>query len=83
MRIVDAQIEAATGKRDEALQSLSIATHDAVKDGLLVDQLEARLAHAEIELHAGQTLTGRAELAALRKDTAARGFGLIGQKRRR
>jgi len=79
MRIVDAQIEAATGKRDEALRNLSIATHDAVKDGLLADQLEARLAHAEIELHAGQTLTGRAELAAVRKDAAARGFGLIGQ----
>jgi hypothetical protein len=34
-RIVDAQIQAASGKQDEALQNLSIAAHDGAKYGFV------------------------------------------------
>jgi len=80
IRIIDAQIQAATGKPDEALQSLLMTTRDAARFGFVVDQFEARLAHADIELRSGKLATGRAELTALRKDAAGNGFGLIAQK---
>ena len=80
IRIVDAQIRAASGKPDEALQNLSIAAHDAAKCGFVPAQLEARFAHAEIELNFGKTASAQAELAALRTDAAGKGFGLIAQK---
>ena len=67
-------------KQDEALQNLSIAAHDAAKCGFVPDPLEARFAHADIELNSGRTVSGRAELAALRKDAAGKGFGLIARK---
>ncbi len=80
IRIVNAQIQAASGKQDEALQNLSIAAHDAAKYGFVPDQLEARFAHADIELNFGKTASAHAELAALRTDAAGKGFGLIAQK---
>jgi len=80
IRIVNAQIQAASGKQDEALQNLSIAAHDAAKYGFVPDQLEARFAHADIELNFGKTAPAHAELAALRTDAAGKGFGLIAQK---
>ena len=78
--IVGAQIQADLGKPDEALLNLLIMTRDAARIGFVLDQLEARLAHAEIELKSGRTVTGSAELAALRKDAARKGFDLIAQK---
>jgi serine/threonine protein kinase/tetratricopeptide (TPR) repeat protein len=80
IRIADAQIQAASGKQDEALQNLSIAAHDATKYGFVPAQLEARFAHADIELTFGKTAAAHAELAALRTDAAGKGFGLIAQK---
>jgi serine/threonine protein kinase/Tfp pilus assembly protein PilF len=80
IRIVDAQIRAAAGKQDEALQNLSIAAHDAAKYGFVPAQLEARFAHADIELNFGKTASAHAELAALKTDAAGKGFGLIAQK---
>jgi eukaryotic-like serine/threonine-protein kinase len=78
--IVGARIQAASGKKDEALLNLLAMTRDATKFGFVRDQLEARLAHADIELKSRNIATGRAELAALRKDAAGKGFGLIAQK---
>ncbi len=49
IRIVDAQVQAASGKQNEALSNLLIATRDAAF-GFVPDQFEARLAHADIEL---------------------------------
>ncbi|MGA7771019.1 MAG: protein kinase [Candidatus Sulfotelmatobacter sp.] len=80
IRIVDAQVQAASGKQNEALSNLLIATRDAARFGFVPDQFEARLAHADIELNSGRIVTGRAELAALRKDATGKGFGLIAQK---
>jgi serine/threonine protein kinase/tetratricopeptide (TPR) repeat protein len=75
--IVDAQIQADSGRREEALLNLSTATRDAARFGFVPDQLEARLAHADIELRSGKIVAGRAELVALRKDAARKGFDLI------
>ena len=75
-----AQIRAASGKPAEALQDLSIATHDAAKSGFAFQQLESRLAHADVELKSGKSLTAHAELTALKKDAAATGFGLVVKK---
>ena len=75
--IVDAQIQADSGKRDEAVLNLASATRDAERFGFVPDQLEARLAHADIELRSGKIVAGRAELVALRKDAARKGFDLI------
>jgi tetratricopeptide (TPR) repeat protein len=75
--IVDAQIQADSGKWDEAVLNLASATRDAARFGFVPDQLEARLAHADIELRAGKVVAGRAELVALRKDAARKGFDLI------
>src|SRR5271169_5047173 len=49
--IVDAQIRAASGEQTKAIQSLSTTAHDVGKYGFVVDQLEARLARADIELN--------------------------------
>jgi serine/threonine protein kinase/Tfp pilus assembly protein PilF len=80
IKIVDAQIRAASGEQTKAIQSLSTTAHDAVKYGFVVDQLEARLARADIELNSGRTSSARAELAMLKTDAAGKGFGLIAQK---
>jgi serine/threonine protein kinase/tetratricopeptide (TPR) repeat protein len=80
IRVVDAELQAASGKPDQALRDLSLATHDAAKCGFLPVQLEARLNHADIQLKSGKIVTGRAEVAALRKDAADKGFDLIAQK---
>jgi hypothetical protein len=80
MRMVEAQFQAAAGKYEEALQNLSAANREAARYGFIPDQLKARLAHAEIELNSRKTVTGLAELASIRTDAAARGFGLIAQK---
>jgi eukaryotic-like serine/threonine-protein kinase len=78
--IVGAQIQAVSGKHDEALLNLSTAIRDAARRGLLPDQFEARLAHADIELKSGKAVAGRAELAALKKDSTGKGFRLIAEK---
>jgi tetratricopeptide (TPR) repeat protein len=80
IRIADAQIQAASGKTEEALQNLSIAAGDAAKCGFVLDQLEARLARADIELKSGRIAAGRAELETLKKNAAGKGFDLIAQK---
>jgi serine/threonine protein kinase/tetratricopeptide (TPR) repeat protein len=78
--IVGARIQAALGKRNDALQSLSLTMRDAAKSGFVPDGFDARLARAEIEIKSGKIITARAELATLRKDTTGKGFGLIAQK---
>ena len=80
LMIVEAQIQAASGKQDEALRNLSIATRDAARSGFVPELFEARLAHAEILLASGKIAGARTELAVLRKNAADRGFGLIAQK---
>lgn len=78
--IVDAQIQADSGKSDQALLNLSTNSREAARFGLVPCQLQARLAHGEIQLRSGKIVTGRAELTALTKDAAGKGFNLIAQK---
>jgi eukaryotic-like serine/threonine-protein kinase len=78
--IIDTQIRAGNGNPNEALQSLSIAARDAAELGFVGYQLEARLAHADIQLKSGKRAVARSELVLLRKDAEAKGFGLIAQK---
>lgn len=80
IKIVNAQIQAASGEQSKAIQSLSTTARDAAKYGFAIDQLEARLAHGDIELNSGRTASARAELATLKTDAARRGFGLIAHK---
>jgi hypothetical protein len=77
--IVGARIQAALGKANDAVQSLLTTIRDAAKSDFVPDQLEARLARAEIEIKSGK-IAGRAALEALRKDATEKGFGLIAQK---
>jgi serine/threonine protein kinase/tetratricopeptide (TPR) repeat protein len=80
MAIAGAEIQADSAKPDTALLNLSAAARDAAKFGLVSDQFEARLAHADILLKSGKIAAGHAELADIKKDAAEKGFGLIAQK---
>ena len=80
IQIVSAQIHAASGEQTKAIRNLSTTAHDAARYGLVVNQLEARLARADIELNSGRTSSARAELAMLKTDAAGKGLGLIAQK---
>lgn len=78
--IIGAQIEAASGKHNEALRNLLIAIGDAARFGFVADQFQVRLAHADIELKSGRIVASRAELETLRKDAAEKGIALVAQK---
>jgi hypothetical protein len=80
MAIAGAEIQADSAKPDTALLNLSAAARDAAKFGLVSDQFEARLAHADILLKSGKIAAGHAELADIKKDAAEKGFGLIALK---
>jgi serine/threonine protein kinase/tetratricopeptide (TPR) repeat protein len=79
-RIAEAQIQAASGRRDEALLILSSAVHDGAKYGFAGEQLQARLSRAEVEIGSGKIENGRSDLAAVRADAAGRGLTLIAAK---
>jgi hypothetical protein len=79
--IVEAQVLAATGKRDDATRVLEDTIATAKKSGYLGYQLEAQLVLGELE---GQTPGTRARalqlLADVRKQAQIKGFGLIANK---
>jgi len=81
--IAGARIRANAGNPDEAIQNLVATLRNATKSGFVPDQFEARLAHGEIELNSEKSGAGRAELGALQKDAAAKGFTLIAEKAKR
>jgi eukaryotic-like serine/threonine-protein kinase len=81
--IIGARIRANAGNQDEAIQNLIVALHDATKSGFVPDQLETRLARGEIDVNSTKAGAGRAALAALQKDAAAKGLNLIAEKARR
>jgi eukaryotic-like serine/threonine-protein kinase len=77
-----ARVLAAAGHRDEAIASLEEALGSVSKLGLVELQFEARLAVGEIEIAAGKVAAGRARLAELEKDAAAKGYLLFQRKAR-
>jgi hypothetical protein len=64
----------------EAKAMLERAVEDARHDGLTGRRLEATLALAEAEMQSGEAPAGRARLAALRAEAAAKGYSVIARK---
>jgi eukaryotic-like serine/threonine-protein kinase len=82
-RIASVRIRAAAAGsawEGEAAAGLESALAAATKAGYVGLQLEARLALGHLDLHAGRPAAGRARLEALRKEAAARGYGLVARK---
>jgi DNA-binding winged helix-turn-helix (wHTH) protein/tetratricopeptide (TPR) repeat protein/TolB-like protein len=78
-----ARVRAASGdssEAKEALRSLDRVIADATATGFQAITLEARLAKGEIEMRNADSSTGHADLDALQKEAAKRGFQLIAQK---
>jgi len=80
VNLTAARIRAALGKTAEGQRLLAQVLDSSVKTGYPALQLEARLAAAEIGLRSGNASAALKELAALQREAAARGFGLIAQK---
>jgi tetratricopeptide (TPR) repeat protein len=74
-----ARVLAATGSLPDAERRLQAAIVEAQIHSM-DRELESRLTLAQVELASGKTAAGRARLAAVRKDAAAKGFGLVARK---
>jgi tetratricopeptide (TPR) repeat protein len=78
-RITAAAVDESRSRTDAIMRLRSIV-EEATGSGYLRAAFEARLALAEMEIRAGQREAGRAHLASLKTDAAARGFGLLARK---
>jgi hypothetical protein len=78
--IRDARVRAASGHPDDAARNLKAVRAEAVRLGFVSQQLEARLAEAEIEKKSNKTAIARAHLVELEKEAATKGFLLIARK---
>ena len=83
-----ARAEAAAGDPAQALRTLELAIGEAGRRGFVGAGLEARLAAAEIGLERGGPAAAvateaRIALEAVRRDAAARGFGLVARRAER
>lgn len=77
--VMVARVQAALGESADAIRGLESVLRVPQK-GDVGDLFEARLALGEIEMKSGKTGVGRAHLAAVEKDAATKGFGLIARK---
>lgn len=80
LEIVTAELEEALHRVNEAKQSLREVLAEAKQTGLVEYQYEARLELGKIQMRSGQTASGSADLIALQKDTASKGFLLLASK---
>ena len=78
--ILSSQLLTASGSAKEAIDPLQAGVEKSKKSGFGQLEFEARLALGEAEIKAGQSTTGRAELASLQHDARANGFLLIARK---
>ncbi len=78
--ILEARIDAALNKTEQAEKSLNDVIAAATKTGQVRFVFMASLALGECEIKAGKATEGRARLAALQKDAKAKGFYLIARK---
>jgi len=78
--ITSSRILADSGDLITAKRTALTAVNEAVAAGIVRYQFDARLALGEIEMKAGDTASGRADLAQLEKDARAKGFGLVAAK---
>jgi serine/threonine protein kinase/tetratricopeptide (TPR) repeat protein len=80
--IISARIRSAIKASADQTRRLAALVAQAKKYGCTACEFEARLALGELELRSGHTPSGRAHLAQLEKDSAAKGFLLIAGKAR-
>jgi hypothetical protein len=66
--------------RTTAMAQLASLVSSARKSGYVGEELEARLARAEIEMKAGKAASARYHLTVIEKEARAKGFGLVAQK---
>jgi DNA-binding winged helix-turn-helix (wHTH) protein/tetratricopeptide (TPR) repeat protein len=81
--VAAAQVRAALGNADDkakAIQHLNRLIAEATSAGFVSEAMEGRLALGEIETASGEKEAGYAELEALEKDAATKGYRLIAQK---
>ena len=81
LAVTAARVHESTSRADAVKQLQSTIT-EATNRGYLKVALEARLSLAEMEVRSGQLAMGRAHLASVDKEAAARGFGLLARKAR-
>lgn len=75
-----AEIQAAAGKPNQALQQLRDLVAETHKSGFAGFEFQARLALARVQMKVGQTAAARAHLQSLAKDAAAKGYDLIARR---
>ena len=78
--IAAARVLAASGRLPDAERRLHAAIAEARQLHILERELESRLTLGEVELLSGNAAAGRARLAAVRKEAAAKEFGLLARK---
>jgi len=80
VNLATARVLAATGSLADAERRLQAAIVEARQIHFVDREFESRLTLGQVELVSGKEAAGRARLAALRKDAAAKGFGLVARK---
>ena len=80
VKIADAKLATASKKPDVAVRQLTKLLEEVTKQGLVPQQLDARLALAEANLAAGKTAEARAQLESLEWDANKHGFGWTAKK---
>lgn len=75
--ITSGRTAAARGRLAEARQTLALARDESREMGLRFSALDAELALAELDLHQGNSTTGRQALQSLQDEAARRGFLLV------
>jgi len=78
--LLEARIDTALNRTEEAEKSLNELIATATKTGKLPDAVRARLALGQCEIKAGKTADGHKRLIALENDAKAKGFNLIARK---
>src|ERR1700733_11615220 len=81
VQIAQAEVDAATGKSDEAVKSLEALVSDMNHLGLVSVEFEARLELGQVQIKSPKTAAaGRETVGALEKDATAKGFLLIAHR---
>ncbi len=78
--LTDARLATASKKPEVAIRQLTELLEQVTKQGLVPQQLDARLALAEAHLAAGRVAEARAQLETLEWDANKRGFGWVARK---
>jgi len=81
VQIAQAEVDAATGKTEDAVKGLEAVLADMNRLGLVSVQFEARLALGEVQIKSAKTAAaGRETLGGLEKDATAKGFLFIAHR---